>query len=173
MRMRARIAARLVAFVLAVLVPATASAQPGTVVEIRMVGSSVFDAHFDPVGVHVEPGTTIRFVNESGLHSSRSYSATPSASTPQRVPDGVAWWTPIGTDVEIVVEAEGVYDFFDPAGELMGMVGRIVVGDPATFPARDPSGLPDAAQETLPPVEAILGDDDGRLGWDEWQAQLD
>ena len=147
-----------------------ATAQQTGVVEIRMLGS-LFDARFDPVGVHVAPGTTIRFVNAEYQHSSRAYAALPGYDVPQRIPDGAdAWITPLGTDTEIVLTVEGVYDFFDPAYVEMGMVGRIVVGDPAAFPARDPSELPEDAQEVLPSVEAILAQPDGVLTWDAWEA---
>ena len=152
---------------------APALAQEAAVVEIEMLGG-VFDARFDPVGVAVAPGTTIRFVNVEFQHSSRAYAALPGYDIPQRIPDGAeAWVTPVGTDAEIVLTVEGVYDYYDLSYELAGMVGRIVVGDPAAFPARDPAELSHAAQDNLPPVDVILAQPDGVLSWDEWEALRD
>ncbi len=63
---------------------------------------------------------------------------------------------------------EGVYDYVCTPHEALGMVGRIVVGDPAAFPARDGGELAfPAAAEALPSVEAILADEDGLLTWQE------
>ena len=147
-----------------------AQAQQSGVVEIRMLGN-LFDVRFDPVGVHVVPGTVIRFVNAEYQHSSRAYAALPGYDVPQRIPENArAWITPIGTDTDVVLTVEEVYDFFDPAYEEMGMVGRIVVGDPAASPARDPDALPEKARANLPPVEAILAQPDGILTWEAWEA---
>jgi hypothetical protein len=51
------------------------------------------------------------------------------------------------------------------------MVGRIVVGDPEAFPARDPGELQfDAAADARPSVDAIMADEDGRLTFEEANA---
>ena len=163
----------LVTVVTSVALLGFASAQEGTVVEIQMLGG-VFDARFDPIGVHVQPGTTIRFVNVEYQHTSWSYYAGPGSDDSNRIPEGAApWATPMrlaGGYTDIVVTVEGVYDFRDPAAEIMGMVGRIVVGDPNASPAKDPSELPERAQENLPPVDVILAQPDGLLSWDAWEA---
>ena len=144
--------------------------QDGEVVEVRMVteGSSFY---FDPVGLAIEPGTTVRFINASGMHGTSSYSDD--NGKPQRIPDGAEGWaSPIfneeGATFDVTFTEEGVYDYFCPPHEALGMVGRIVVGDPAAFPAQDASQLDfPAAAEALPSVDAILADDDGRLTFEE------
>lgn len=149
-------------------VAGTAAAQDGEVVEIRMItdGGSFY---FDPIGVVVEPGTTVRFVNDSGSHNAVSYD--PENDRPARIPEGAeSWNSPIGEDFEITLTEEGVYDYFCQPHEALGMVGRIVVGDPEAYPARDGSELQfDAAADALPSVEAILDASDGSLSWQDAQ----
>src|SRR5690606_23864117 len=55
--------------------------EQGDVVEIHMVSDGE-DVYFDPIGVWVEPGTTIRFVLMSGVHDTQAYH--PSNSTTLR-----------------------------------------------------------------------------------------
>jgi len=147
-----------------------AAAQEGEVVEIRMVteGGAFY---FDPIGVRVEPGTTLRFVATTAGHNAVAYAEA--NGLPARIPEGAEAWaspilTEIGASFDVVVTEEGVYDYVCTPHEALGMVGRIVVGDPAAFPARDGGELAfPAAAEALPSVEAILADDDGRLTWQE------
>lgn len=145
--------------------------QEGEVVEVRMVTEGS-EFYFDPVGLRIEPGTTVRFVNDSGQHGTASYS--PDNDKPQRIPDEAEGWSsPIFTEegetFEVTFEEEGVYDYYCPPHEALGMVGRIVVGDAEAFPAVD--GADDlefpAVADALPAVDAITGDDDGRLTYEE------
>jgi pseudoazurin len=145
-----------------------AVAQEGEVVTIEMITEGG-QFYYDPVGVQVEPGTTIRFVNASGSHNAVSYSED--NGKPQRIPpEAEGFDSPIGQDVEVTLTAEGVYDYYCLPHEALGMVGRIVVGDPAAYPARDPGELQfPAAGENLPSVDAILAQDDGELSYEEFQ----
>ncbi len=152
--------------VAAMIVLGAAFAQEGETVTITM-NTQDGQFYFDPVGVHIEPGTTVRFVIESGSHNTVAYAEA--NGKPQRIPEGAeAWSSEIGEDFEITLTAEGVYDFYCLPHESLGMVGRIVVGDPDASPAKDPSELSfDAAAQRLPAVEAILAQEDGQLSFAE------
>lgn len=140
------------------------------VVEVEMITDGA-ENYFDPVGLQVEPGTTIRFINVSGTHNTASYSE--SNDKPQRIPEEAEGWSsPIfaeeGATFEVTLDAEGVYDYYCMPHEALGMVGRIVVGDPEAAPAQPAEDLQfPEAQQALPSVEAITGDDDGRLTYEE------
>jgi plastocyanin len=149
-------------------VAASALAQAGgegEVVEIRMVteGSSFY---FDPVGVHVRPGTTVRFINESGQHTATAYCEE--NGKPRRIPDGAECWNSgmlveQGAVFEVTLNEEGVYDFYCIPHEALGMVGRIVVGSAEAFPAQDPAQLFPAVQQALPATEEIVNAEGGIL----------
>lgn len=115
----------------------------------------------DPIGLHVDPGTTVRFVNRSGMHSSTAYH--PHNGRDRRIPDGAESWdsgllTRRDESFEVTLTAEGVYDYFCIPHEAMGHVGRIVVGDPEASPAQAADGLPRAVRNALPPVEQIMAE---------------
>ncbi|MEX2541625.1 MAG: plastocyanin/azurin family copper-binding protein [Trueperaceae bacterium] len=137
----------------------------GEVVEVRMVteGSSFY---FDPVGLLVEPGTTVRFINESGQHTATAYCEGNGKSN--RIPEGAECWdsgmlVEEGATFEVTLTEEGVYDYFCLPHESLGMVGRIIVGSPDAFPVQDPAELVPAVQEALPSVEEIMGAEGGRV----------
>ncbi len=57
----------------------------------------------------------------------------------------------------MTLETEGVYDYYCIPHEMLGMVGRIVVGEPHGGPGTTPpESLPPAARESLPSTELIL-----------------
>ncbi|HEX7005132.1 MAG TPA: plastocyanin/azurin family copper-binding protein [Trueperaceae bacterium] len=137
----------------------------GEVVEIRMVSEGA-NFYFDPVGIHVAPGTTIRFINESGQHSATAY--CDGNGKPQRIPDGAECWnsgilTEAGATFEVTLTEEGVYDYFCIPHEALGMVGRIIVGSADAYTPPEPTDLMPAAQQALPSVDAILGAEGGTL----------
>ena len=90
---------------------------------------------FDPVGLYIEPGQGLRFVNrDSGnTHTSTAYSPDIDGR-PLRIPSGAKGWDSDYLDpdqaFEITLEVPGVYDFYCRPHEHAGMVGRIVVGRP-------------------------------------------
>lgn len=116
-------------------------------------GSSWF---FDPIGLHVEPGTTITWVNKSGQHSTTAYEEGNSIATETRIPDGAEAWhsgtlTGNGETFEHAVQAEGTYDYFCVPHKSFGMVGRVVVGEPGG-PAVDDS----PSDGNVPSSQAIV-----------------
>lgn len=143
----------------------------GEVVEVRMVteGSSFY---FDPIGLLVEPGTTVRFINESGQHTATAYCEENGKAN--RIPEGADCWdsgmlVEEGATFEVTLTEEGVYDYFCLPHEAMGMVGRIIVGSPDAFQVQDPSELSPAVQEALPPVEEIMDAEEGRVPYEPEQ----
>ncbi len=81
--------------------------------------------YFDPIGLYVEPGATVRFEIEAGSHSATAY--------PDRIPsDATAFDS--GTisegSFEQTFETPGTYDYYCIPHESVGMVGRIVVDSP-------------------------------------------
>lgn len=139
----------------------TATPEPGSdMPTVRMVTDNK-GSYFDPVGLLVEPGTTVEFVNASGSHSAEAYHPD-NGDKPLRIPEDATPWasdlfSEEGATFEHTFEVEGVQDYFCRPHETLGMVGRIVVGSPQGGPGtKPPEGLPPAAKESLPSVDAIL-----------------
>lgn len=90
---------------------------------------------FDPVGLYIEPGQRLRFLNRDGgnTHTATAYSPDIDGR-PLRIPAGAKGWDSDYLDpdqaFEITLEVPGVYDFYCRPHEHAGMVGRIVVGRP-------------------------------------------
>ena len=147
----------------------------GTVVEIRMRsddrGAEVW---FDPIGVRIEPGQTVRWIMASpgNPHTTTAYHPR-NANHSLRIPEVAEPWDSgflinPGDRFEVTLPVEGVYDYFCLPHEAAGMVGRIVVGRPGGpgtqpfdyFVGRPGTGdwghVPVAAQERFPSVEAIM-----------------
>lgn len=115
---------------------------------------------FDPVGLAVVPGTVVRWVLDSGIHSATAYHAD-LHDHPTRIPTEARPWdsgilVEPGAAYEARLEVPGVHDFYCLPHEAAGMVGRIVVGSPGEdfeVPARARPGFrPDGA---LPPAAAL------------------
>ena len=136
------------------------------VVEISMTGrpdgSRVW---FDPVGVLVEPGQTIRWVNLDSVNSHTSTAYHPANfDKPRRLPENATPWDSDyllpGEAFEVTLTQPGVYDFFCVPHEHAGMVGRIVVGSaqPQGWSdgpdARD--GIPEIALQGFPTLNEIM-----------------
>lgn len=102
--------------------------------------------YFDPIGLYVEQGTTVQFEIEAGSHSATAY--------PDRIP---AKATPFDSGViseggfEFTFDVPGTYDYYCIPHQSMGMVGRIVVGEPGG-PA-EATQIPDG---DVPGSEAII-----------------
>lgn len=132
----------------------------GPVIEMKTDNKG---SYFDPKGLVVEPGTTVRFVNTSGTHSTAAYHPD-NGDRPLRIPDGAdPWKSKLFTDTDAVFEhtfeTEGVYDIYCAPHEMLGMVGRIVVGEPQGGPATEsPTDIPPAAKESLPAVETVVAE---------------
>lgn len=153
--------------ILAVLLakPATAAdAHMEITMQGKADGSHVW---FDPVGLHVKPGQTVRWTNRDRGNSHTVTSYHPEIfERPLRIPAGVNGWD---SDYLLPDETfsrrfdkEGVYDYYCVPHEHAGMVGRIVVGNPAAIEAAaEPAApgltpLPAAALNGFPSVEEII-----------------
>ncbi|MGH6895491.1 MAG: plastocyanin/azurin family copper-binding protein [Geminicoccaceae bacterium] len=145
----------------------------GGVVEIRL-RSDPLGTHvsFDPIGVLIAPGQSVRWVNEANVHTSTAYHPD-NDDHALRIPETAAPWDSgyliePGDRFEVALTVPGVYDYFCTPHEMAGMVGRIIVGrpgGPGTLPfeyfrddpvARDWRAVPPAAQAAFPPIAAIM-----------------
>lgn len=142
------------------------------VVEIAMRASADgARVWFDPVGLLVRPGTTVRWVLVEGVHTTTAYHPA-NGDLPRRIPEGARPWdsgylVEAGASFEARLAIPGVYDFFCRPHEAAGMVGRVVVAaagaeGPERAPRPGPSrggygdeGLPRAAVEAFPAVAEI------------------
>ena len=152
---------------------------PPRVVGLRTSGGNF---RFDPVGLRIEPGTNVIWLNMGDFHTATAFHPDNghllSADVPLRIPDGAEPWhsgmlgLTDGTQFEQTLEVEGVYDYFCQPHYGFGMVGRIIVDAPRGGPlpvARPLSELPEIAQKQMPAVETIMGPG-GRSF--EWAARL-
>jgi plastocyanin len=134
------------------------AAQP---VEIQMLGDAAgSNVWFDPIGLHVQPGQVIRWVNKDAgnSHTSTAYHPT-FGNHSLRIPPGAEPWNseyllPDET-FEIALTIAGVYDYFCIPHEHAGMVGRIIVGHPA-FPDAHIDAGNNQALKALPSVQKII-----------------
>ena len=151
------------------LLRSIATAAPARVAEIRMrsdaLGSRVW---FDPIGLRVVPGTTVRWVLEANVHSATAYH--PSNGFAPRIPAGAEPWdsgilSEPGQSFARRLEIPGVYDYYCIPHEMAGMVGRIVVAPEGAKigeiaePARASGGLKPpspAALSAFPSIAEIL-----------------
>ena len=142
-------------------------------VEIKLVQTPAGDAYFDPVGVRIAPGDTVRWIQLSGFHSITAYHPG-NDNHELRIPvSAKSWDSDIlladypkrGATFEHTFSVSGVYDYFCKPHEMAGMVARIVVGDPGDGPGTKPFGyapgnhwkpVPEVAQKAFPAVAEIL-----------------
>jgi plastocyanin len=118
---------------------------------------------FDPIGLRVAPGTTVRWVVEANVHTATAYHPA-NGGHPLRIPERAAPWNSgylvePGQTFEVTLTVEGVYDYFCAPHEVAGMVGRLVVGRPGG-PGAGPPGedVPPAARAAFPSVERIMAE---------------
>ncbi|MEO5321818.1 plastocyanin/azurin family copper-binding protein [Mesorhizobium sp. CC13] len=152
-------------FFLAALLARPAAAA-GNVVDLEIRGKDD-GAHvwFDPIGIRIEPGQTLRWTNRDPANSHTVTSYHPRIfDRPLRIPAGAAPWDSDyllpGESFSVTLTVPGVYDYYCVPHEQAGMVGRIVVGAPQAQPpvAADPSltPLPEVASNGFPPVAEII-----------------
>ena len=147
----------------------------GGAVEIRMRSVRLgADVWFDPIGVAIEPGQTVRWVMASpgNPHTTTAYHPKNGGHS-LRIPEGAEPWDSgflvnPGDRFEVTLTVEGVYDYFCLPHEQAGMVGRIVVGRPGgpgalpfDYFAERPEAntwlpVPEAARAAFPRVETIV-----------------
>ena len=145
-------------------------------VEVIEMRSDVAGAHvwFDPIGLHVDPGTTVRWIARENVHTTTAYHPRNdhhSLRIPERaVPWDSGFLVHPGDHFDVTFTAPGVYDYFCAPHEAAGMVGRIVVGKPAR-PVAQPFDywvgkpgtdawrhVPDAARKNFISVARIIAE---------------
>lgn len=133
-----------------------------------LIGSRVW---FDPIGLYVEPGTTVRWIVRDNVHTTTAYHPGNDQHS-LRIPEGATPWDSgflvnPGDHFEVKLTVPGVYDYYCLPHEAAGMVGRIIVGEaggpgnlgfdywvgrPGTEAWRP---VPDAARRNFPDVQRI------------------
>jgi plastocyanin len=137
------------------------------VVEIAMQGAGGgAKVWYDPVGLHVRPGQTVRWSNRDAGNTHTVTAYHPAIfGRPRRIPAAARPWDSDyllpGAAFSVVLTVEGVYDYYCVPHEHAGMVGRIVVGAPPPGAAEQPpdpdlAPLPEVALNGFPPVAEIL-----------------
>jgi len=111
------------------------------------------DFIFDPIGLHVEPGETITWINESGSHSSTAYTEDNPQSEVRRIPEDADGWnsdtlSEQGAEFTHTFEVEGTYDYYCIPHKSTGMVARLVVGEPSGIEGDPPDG-PVPSEQTI------------------------
>ena len=142
--------------------------------EVRAVMSKDgAEVYFDPVGLHIEPGDTVRWIQVNGYHSVTAYHPA-NGDHELRIPERAKPWDSgmllaeypaKGSTFEHRFTVPGVYDYLCIPHEAAGMVGRIVVGGPDAGPGTRPFGyaperhwkaVPKLAQQAMPSVALIM-----------------
>lgn len=93
------------------------------------------DYYFDPIGLSVETGDTVTFEIKNGNHSATAYQKGTSSASVTRIPEGSEVFnsevlSEQGATYEHTFETTGTYDYFCIPHKGLGMVGRIIVGEP-------------------------------------------
>ena len=127
---------------------------------------------FDPIGVLVRPGATIRWVVEADVHTTTAYHPSNDLHA-LRIPTTAQPWASDylvnpGDSFEVTLTDEGVYDYYCTPHEMAGMVGRVIVGQPGgpgalpfDYFAGDVTKtswkeVPMAARDRFPRIERIM-----------------
>jgi plastocyanin len=142
-------------------------------VEIEMRASARGEeVWFEPNGLWVPPGQTVRWVLREGVHTTAAYHPE-NDNHSLRIPENARPWdsgflVERGAHFEVALTVPGVYDYYCLPHEEAGMVGRIVVGEPSgpgalpfDYFERRPEAagwktVPAAARMTFPSIEAIM-----------------
>ena len=93
------------------------------------LGSKVW---FDPIGLFVRPGTTVRWIIRENVHTTTAYHPRNDHHS-LRIPERAKAWDSgflvnPGDHFDVTLTVPGVYDYYCAPHEAAGMVGRIVVG---------------------------------------------
>jgi plastocyanin len=131
-------------------------------------------AWFDPLGLYVNTGTTVRWVVRENVHTATAYHPRNEKHS-LRIPETAAPWDSgflvhPGDHFEVTLTIPGVYDYYCMPHEGAGMVGRIVVSE-SRGPGAEPfdywvgrrgtaewRSVPDAARAAFPSVQRILAE---------------
>ncbi len=136
------------------------------IIDIAMEGTSGgARVWFRPMGLLIQPGQTVRWTNKDAGNSHTATAYHPSLyGKTQRIPDGATPWDSgfllPGESFSVTLTTPGVYDYYCLPHEHAGMVGRIIVGQPAAqgwqTRAGADQGLPEIALKAFPPVALIM-----------------
>lgn len=155
---------------LAIIRPEPIRAEEPVLIRMRSDGDG---AHvgFDPVGMLIQPGRTIRFLCAANYHTTAAYHPA-NANHSLRIPRTAQPWASevlqSGEQFEVTLTVAGVYDYFCAPHEQAGMVGRLIVGEPigpgsAPFDwfkgrteGRDWLPVPVAARMVFPAIGEIM-----------------
>lgn len=152
--------------------PRRTAAAPGTFTIAMMSDTLGTAVWFDPIGILVPPGSTVRWKVHANVHTTAAYHPRNDHHS-LRIPEKAEPWDSKflvnpGDHFSVTLSVPGVYDYFCAPHEAAGMVGRIVVGQPAGpgalpfdyFRGRPGTEawvpVPPAAQKAFPSVSAIM-----------------
>ena len=111
-------------------------------------GSQIPQFFFEPTGLFIQPGDTVKFTFDTPDHTITAYHAAHGFAP--RIPEGVGPFSsplvPPGGYWLYTFEEEGVYDVFCGPHQIFGMAMRVVVGS-ATGPGTSPIVLGPPAEE--------------------------
>ncbi|WP_135851289.1 plastocyanin/azurin family copper-binding protein [Halorussus salinus] len=138
-------------------------AQGGGTSQVAMITEGS-EYYFDPIGLFVEPGTTVEWVNEAGAHSSTAYAEGNGGAEVTRIPnDAEPWNSGIlaeqGATFSYTFEVQGTYDYFCIPHKTLGMIARIVCGEPGDVEGDPPDGA-------VPSEQAIVNR--GSISYEEF-----
>jgi plastocyanin len=148
----------------ALLVVSRSPLLASAVIDIRMQGrSDGSEVWFDPIGLHIELGQSIRWTNgdPGNSHTTTAYHPSILARS-LRIPGKAEPWNSDyllpDQSYSITFSVPGVYDYYCQPHEHAGMLGRIVVGRaPDTSPSTNvDQDLPKAALDAFPSVAEII-----------------
>lgn len=133
---------------------------------VEMGGAGHGPFFFDPIGLFVNPGDTVEFVNATAGHSATSYHESLDSSDVTRIPEEAEPFNSgvlnsEGASWQYTFSVPGTYDYFCIPHKGLGMIGRIVVcqpGGPATEGSPPDGELPDS--------QRIV--EEGSVSWEEW-----
>lgn len=122
---------------------------PDTLV-VKVMGTHD-DARFEPAIIKLQPGDVVRFEVVEGLHTVTAYH--PDNRRPLRIPNTASSFDSgmlnVGDSWLLLIEEEGVIDYFCVPHEKLGHAGRIISGTQNVTPTYEDGLLPKAVVETL------------------------
>ena len=138
----------------------------GEMVEIKMQGrGDGSQVWFDPIGILIKPGQTVRWanLNPGNSHTTTAYNPA-NFERPLRMPKAAKPWDSDyllpNESFSVTFTEQGVYDYYCIPHEHAGMVGRIIVGEPEAHGWAEKVGangdLPEEALKAFPTVEDIM-----------------
>ena len=138
----------------------------GEMVEIKMQGrEDGSQVWFDPIGIVIKPGQTVRWINlnPGNSHTTTAYNPA-NFERPLRMPNAAKPWDSDyllpNESFSVTFTEQGVYDYYCIPHEHAGMVGRIIVGEPEAHGWAELIGangdLPEEALKAFPTVEDIM-----------------